>query len=204
MGLLSSSVSITRYRVEGVIEKPIIETVTAALKKNAISEIDDQASEISAGWTSLDTPYQPNFEGASFVMGTHMVFSLRIDKKSIPSKMIQKYYHREIAKKLEATGRKHLSGNEKRMIKDHVVSMLNLRIPSTPNIYDVLWDYEKASLWFFSNLKSANEELESLFSKSMKLTLIRLFPYTTALLGGALSGTEQDILAKLKPAKFTE
>ena len=60
MGLLSSSVSITRYKVEGALEKPIVETVTAALKKNSISEIDDHASEMSVGWTSFNNPYQPN------------------------------------------------------------------------------------------------------------------------------------------------
>jgi hypothetical protein len=57
MGLLSSSISVTRYRVEGELEKPVIETVTAALKKNSISEIDDHASEITAGWTSFNNPY---------------------------------------------------------------------------------------------------------------------------------------------------
>jgi len=204
MGLLSSSISVTRYRVEGELEKPVIETVAAALKKNSISEIDDHASEIIAGWTSFNNPYQPNFEGSSFVFGTYLLFSLRIDKKSIPSKIIQKYFSIEMAKKTKAIGRRHLSKSEKQMIKDHVINMLSLRIPATPNIYDVLWDYEGASLWFFSNLKAANEELESLFSKSLKLTLIRLFPYTAAQLTAGLSNSELDVLAKLSPAKFTE
>ncbi len=204
MGLLSSSVSITRYRVKDYLEEPIIETVAAALKQNSISDIDDHASEITAGWTSFNNPYQPNFEGSSFVIGTYLVFSLRIDKKSIPPKIIQKYYTIEMAKKLEATGRKYLSKSEKEMIKDHVVNVLSLRIPATPNIYDVLWDYEGELLWFFSNLKAANIELESLFSKSLKLTLMRLFPYTTAQLTAELSDSELDVLAKLSPTKFTE
>jgi hypothetical protein len=204
MGLLSSSVSITRYRVKGYLEEPVIETVAAALKQNSISEIDDHASEITAGWTSFNNPYQPNFEGSSFVFGTYLVFSLRIDKKSIPSKIIQKYYTIEMAKKLEATGRRYLSKSEKEMIKDHVINVLSLRIPATPNIYDVLWNYEGASLWFFSNLKAANQELESLFSKSLKLTLIRLFPFTTAQLTAELSDSELDVLAKLTPTKFAE
>ncbi len=204
MGLLSSSVSITRYKVKGYLEEPVIETVAAALKQNSISEIDDHASEITAGWTSFNNPYQPNFEGSSFVIGTYLVFSLRIDKKSIPPKIIQKYYTIEMAKKLEATGRKYLSKSEKEMIKDHVINVLSLRIPATPNIYDVLWDYEGELLWFFSNLKAANIELESLFSKSLKLTLIRLFPYTTAQLTAELSDSELDVLAKLSPTKFTE
>jgi len=204
MGLLSSSVSITRYKVKGYLEKPVIETVAAALKQNSISEIDDHASEITTGWTSFNNPYQPNFEGSSFVFGTYLVFSLRIDKKSIPSKIIQKYCTIEMAKKLEATGRRYLSKSEKETIKDHVINVLSLRIPATPNIYDVLWNYEGASLWFFSNLKAANQELESLFSKSLKLTLIRLFPYTTAQLTAELSDSELDVLAKLTPTKFTE
>jgi len=204
MGLLSSSISVTRYRIEGDLEKPVVETVAAALKKNAISEIDDHASEITAGWTSFNHPYQPNFEGSSFVFGTYLLFSLRMDKKSIPSKTIQKYYTLEMSRKLKATGRKYLSKNEKKMIKDHVINVLSLRIPATPNIYDVLWNYEGASLWFFSNLKAANEEFESMFSKSFKLTLIRLFPYTTALLTAGLSDSELDILAKLSPTQFTE
>lgn len=204
MGLLSSSVSITRYRVEGNLEKPVIETVTAALKKDSISEIDDHASELTVGWTSFDNPYQPSFEGSSFVFGTYLIFSLRIDKKNIPSKIIKKYCAIEMAKKIEVTGRKYLAKNEKKMIKDHVFNVLSLRVPATPNIYDVLWNYEDASLWFFSNLKVANEKLESLFAESMKLKLIRLFPYTIAQLTAGLSDLELDVLAQLTPAKFTE
>jgi len=204
MGILSSSVSITRYRVEGDLEKPVIETVAAALKKDSISEIDDHVSELTAGWTSFDNPYQPGFEGSSFVFGTYLIFSLRIDKKNIPSKIIKKYCAIEMAKKMEVTGRKYLAKNEKKMIKDHVFNLLSLRIPATPNIYDVLWNYEDASLWFFSNLKVANEKLESLFAESMKLKLIRLFPYTIAQLTASLSDLELDVLAQLTPAKFTE
>jgi recombination associated protein RdgC len=204
MGLLSSSVSITRYRVEGDLEKPVIETVAAALKKDSISEIDDHASELTAGWTSFDNPYQPSFEGSSFVLGTYLIFSLRIDKKNIPSKIIKKYCAIEMAKKMEVTGRQYLAKNEKKMIKDHVFNVLSLRVPATPNIYDVLWNYEDASLWFFSNLKVANEKFESLFAESMKLKLIRLFPYTIAQLTAGLSDLELDVLAQLTPAKFKE
>jgi recombination associated protein RdgC len=204
MGILSSSVSITRYRVEGDLEKPVTETVAAALKKNAVSEIDENASEVSAGWTSSFSPYQPNFEGSSFVFGTHFLFSLRIDKKSIPAKTVQKYAAMETAKKLKSAGRAHLSKNEKQMIRDHVINILSLRIPATPNIYDILWNYEEGALWFFSNLKAANEALESLFLRSFNLPLIRLFPYTAARLVSGLSHTELDTLDKLTPTKFTE
>jgi hypothetical protein len=129
---------------------------------------------------------------------------MRIDKKSIPAKVVQKHYALEMKKRLENSGREFLSKTEKKEIKDYVLNLLNLRIPATPNIYDLIWDYESEKLWFFSNQKGANEELETLFSKSFKLKLIRLFPYSMAVFTSPLSDTEKDALSHLTPTRFTE
>jgi hypothetical protein len=190
--------------VEGKLEEPILETIADGLQKFAITEIDGDASEKTAGWTSFENPFKPDFTGSSFSIGTHLVFSLRIDKKSIPSKVLKKHCTLEMARQLAESGRDFLSRNEKKMIKEHVTDVLSLRIPATPNIYDLIWNYEDASLWFFSNLKAANEELETLFSTSFKLTLIRLFPYTMAELTSGLPASDRDALAKLSPTSFTE
>jgi len=204
MGLLSSAVSITRYRVEGKLEGPLLETMAKRLKKNVIPEVDDDISDKTVGWTSFDKPFNPNFEGSSFVIGTYFVFSLRIDKKIVPSSVIKKHCDMEAARRLAETGRQYLSRDERRMIKEHVISALTLRIPATPNVYDLIWNYEESSLWFFSTLKSANEELETLFFKSFQLPLFRLFPYTAADLVMGLSDTQRDILVKLSATDFTE
>jgi len=204
MGLLSSTVSVTRYRVEGQLEKPVLETMAKCLKKNAIPNVDDDISDKTVGWTSFDKPFDPDFEGSSFLIGAYFVFSLRIDKKTVPSSLIKKHCAMETARRLAATGRKYLSRDEKRVIKEHVISVLTLRIPATPNVYDLIWNYEESSLWFFSTLKSANEELETSFFRSFQLPLIRLFPYTTADLVMGLSDTQRDILVGLSATAFTE
>lgn len=202
MGLLSSTVSITRYRVEGKLEKPVLETIAKCLKKNVIR--DDDASDRIVGWTSFDRPFNPDFEGSSFLIGTYFVFSLRIDKKTVPRSLIKKECALETARRLAATGRKYLSRDEKRMVKEHVTSALTLRIPATPNVHDLIWNHEESFLWFFSTLKSANEELETLFFRSFQLPVIRLFPYTTADLVMGLSGAQRDILLKLSATVFAE
>jgi recombination associated protein RdgC len=204
MGLLSSRMSVTRYQVTGQMDGSVHETVYQGLKKHAIPKIEDDSSEATVGWTSFETPYAPDFEGYSFVFGTQMVFALRIDKKSIPPKLIQKHYALYVAKRLADTGRHYLSGNEKKSIKDHVVNTLVHRIPSAPNVYDVVWEYDTASLWFFSNLKAANEALETLFIKSFNLQLIRLFPYTIADRMSGLSDQERDVLQKLAKRRSEE
>ena len=204
MGILSSTVSLTRYRVDGNIEEPVLETIATGLAKNAITEIDDEASEKSVGWTSLENPFRPDFSGSSFAIGPYLVFSLRIDKKTIPAKIVKKHYQIEMAKRLADTGRDHLAKSEKQEIKERVVQGLSMRIPATPNVYDVLWNIEEAALWICSNQKAANEELETLFAKSFKCNLIRLFPYTIAELAAGLSDAERDALATLSPTRFAE
>lgn len=203
MSLLSPSVSITQYRVEGQLPAPVNDHVTAALQNNTISDIDNDASDQTFGWTSFDDPYQPDFEGSRFVIDTAWVFSLRIDKKSIPAKVLKKHYNMEVAKRLAESGRDYLSKAEKKQIKDHVLTVLSMRIPATPNVYDVLWKYEEGVLWFFTNLKAANEALETLFTRSFKLRLVRVFPYTAGLQAG-LSDPERDALDQLKPTLFVE
>ena len=202
MSLLSSTVSITRYNVNGKFESKIIDTVADGLSRNTIGDIDQQVIDKAAGWTSFDRPFQPAFSGSSFVYGNYFVFSLRIDKKNVAAKVLKKYYTIEAARRMSQSGRDYLSKTEKRAIKENVRNALFLKVPATPHIYDVVWNYEEASLWFFTNLKAANEEFETLFSKSFRLSVIRIFPYTAAEMYSDLTNSQHDELQKISSTEF--
>ena len=204
MSLLSSTVSITQYNVNGKFESQIIDTVADGLSRNTIKDIDQQVIDKAAGWTSFDKPFQPDFSGSSFVYGNYFVFSLRIDKKNVAAKVLKKHYTIEAARRMSQSGRDYLSKTEKRAIKENVRNALFLKVPATPHIYDVVWNYEEASLWFFTNLKAANEELETLFSKSFRLSMIRIFPYTAADISSNLTNSQRDELQKISPTQFVK
>ena len=202
MSILSSSVSITRYQVLGQLVDPLMDTLTRLLTQNAIVEIDDEDVDQSVGWTSFENPFTPDFTGSTFVMGSQFIFSFRMDKKAIPSKVVNKRFRQQITKLLKESGKEFLSRNEKKQIKADVIRELSLRIPATPNVYDILWNYEKSSIWFFSTQKSVNEAFEVFFTKSFKLNLVRRFPYTAAM--ESLTNSEEDILNRLMPSQFME
>jgi len=204
MGLLSSSVSINRYYVEGKIKEPVLDTVKKGLEKLTFRERDDDPSNKNAGWTSLNNHFNPNFSGSSFVINELFIFSLRIDKKSVSPKIIKKNFSVETAKRLEESGRGYLTANEKKEVKEQVTDALFLIVPAVPNVYDVVWNYEKSILWFFSNNKSANEVLEILFSASFNQSLIKIFPYSEADILLGLTDKERDLLSLLSPSKFVE
>ena len=204
MGLVSASSSITRYKVEGELEAPVSDKIESALKTYSFEENEEDYTEKSVGWTTIESPYIPRFETEKYTIGSYLVFALRVDKKTIPTKIIKKYYAIEMEKRLKETGRKFLSRNEKKMLKDHIMNILALRIPATPSIYDLVWNYEEKRLWFFATQKSANEELETLFFKTFNLMLVRLFPYTVADLSFNFNESEKDILNRLAPVSFNK
>jgi len=202
MGLISSTHSMSRYHIEGEFDGSTMEAVREGLIQNAIPEIESEYDEISAGWTPFESPYKPNFEKYSFIFGTYFLFSLRIDKKSIPSKLVQKNMTLEIEKKKEESGRDFLSKNEKAEIKEMVLDILMHKIPSIPNIYDILWSYEEKTLILFSTQKAANELFETLFLNSFNHKPIRIFPYTMVEKLGKLTDTQKDRFLNLTPLKY--
>jgi len=204
MGFLSSSVSVVCYQVQGKLARPINETVAQGLKQYTIRNIDNEPADKAVGWTSFEAPFAPDFSGPSFSFGTYFVFSLRVDKKSIPAKVVAKCCAQEAEKRLRQAQQKVPAKNEKKQIKEKVLHDLALRIPATPGVFDLVWQYEAGRLWFFSTQKGANEELETLFVKSFSLRLVRFFPYTLADLACDLSAPEKDALFKLSPTKFME
>lgn len=204
MGALSSTVSLSRYKVKGLFEDSPLEKLEEGLTKFKIQSIDKEPTDISVGWTSFENPYEPVFNDSSYLVGSFFVFSLRIDKKSVPTKILKQHCAMEEARRLAESDREFLSKNEKSQLKDDVKSMLLHRIPPTPNIFDLVWDYEKSLVWFYTTQNAANEELESLFLKSFNLPLVKLFPYTITDLEFNLSDSDKDKLSNLKPTNFME
>ena len=199
MGLISSSHSLSRYHVEGEFDGSTMEGVREGLIQNAIPTIESEYDELIAGWTPIESPYNPDFQSFSFLFGTYFSFSLRIDKKSIPAKLVQKHMAVEIEKKKKESGREFISKNEKSEIKEMVLDILMHKMPAIPSLYDVLWDYEGRQLFFFSTQKAANELFETLFLKSFNHKAIRIFPYTLMEKLGSFTPDQKDRILTLSP-----
>jgi DNA recombination-dependent growth factor C len=202
MGLLAGSVTVCRFKVEGRIETPLLESVAQGLGQQRITDMDAETDDKRVGWTHFSQHYKPDFSGSSFVMGDYFVFALRIDKKSIPAALLRQQYSIALDRYRSESGRDLLSRGEKSQIKEEVINSLYLRLPAVPSVFDVVWHYEKERLYFFSTQKAANDELENLFNKSFGLHLVRLFPFSMADLTLGLGSAQRDALQKTTPTRF--
>ena len=203
MGLISSTHSVSRYIVDSDISGSINDQVRNGLIQYAIPEMENEYSDISAGWTPVESPYIPDFEKYSFQFGTFFLFSLRIDKKSLPLRLVQKQMAIEIEKKKKDTGRDFISKNEKSEIKELVIDLLLQKIPAVPSLYDVLWNYDDRQLFFYTTQKAANELFETLFFKSFGVKAVRLFPYTMIETRSGLNDTQKEKALSLTPISYS-
>ncbi|MCF8075740.1 MAG: recombination-associated protein RdgC [Desulfotignum sp.] len=203
MGFLSATQSISRYHILDTFDTEPMEQVRNGLIQHAIPKMENEYEEISAGWTPFESPYLPDFNKFSFVFGSYFLFSLRIDKKTIPAKLVHKQMAIEIEKKKADSGRDFISKNEKSEIKETIMDVLMHKMPSIPNVYDVLWDYDAKTLFLLTTQKAANEFFETIFFKSFQLKPVRLFPYTLVETKSAFSSAQKDRILTLTPLHFS-
>jgi hypothetical protein len=83
------------------------------------------------------------------------------------------------------------------------MDVLMHKMPSIPNVYDVLWDYDAGDLFLLTTQKAANEFFETLFFKSFNLKPIRLFPYTLVETKSAFTPAQKDRIMTLTPLHFS-
>ena len=78
-----------------------------------------------------------------------------------------------------------------------ITDLLLTQIPSVPNVYDVVWNYEEQNLMLFSTQKAVNEFFETIFFKSFNLKPIRIFPYTMVEKKSKFTAPEKDRILTL-------
>ncbi|MDY0131743.1 MAG: recombination-associated protein RdgC [Desulforegulaceae bacterium] len=193
MGLLTSSSSFLRYKIDDD-QKLSSEKIRICLKENQFPEFaESEMTESIAGWVSYENHFDTDFEFDPIKYGNYFVFCLRIDKKSIPKKIIDKHLAIESKKIMKEANKDYLSKNEKSKLKEDIILRLSLQMPSIPDIYDILWIPEKNEIIFFTTQKTINEIFETLFRQTFKTSIIRLFPYTKVYFNDGISDTSKDV-----------
>ena len=199
MGLVSRSVSLMRYRVRGEIEGSFWETIDEGVRRFAFREIEGPGEEVGMGWASVEDFTDTEFQGASYIFGSYVALSMRVDTVRVPAKILEIHLKRETRKILQESGRQRLSSSQKRELKDNLKESLKKQVFPSIQVFDLLWDTARSVVYFGSQAIKARERVEDHFKKSFGLTLIPLIPYLRA--EEILSdSSEQDMLEKLTPS----
>lgn len=180
MGFASRSVSIMRYRVKGEVEGSFWDVVDEGVRRHAFREIVGPGDEVGMGWASVEDFTDAEFQGASYIFGSYVALSLRVDTVRVPSKILEMHLKQQCKKLLEESGRQRLSSAQRRELKDNLKEALKKQVFPSIQVFELIWDTARSVVYFGSLAIKARERVEDHFKKSFGLTLIPLIPYMRA------------------------
>ncbi len=175
MGLLKGTLTFSRYRVNGSRPANFSALIDERLKKYAFRESAAQGEEDNTGWTALENILDTDFKSGGHVLGDYLLFSLRIDRKTIPASLL-KIRLLEGEKTLRAeSGGKRIYREQRDALKEQIRTQLLSNSHPIPSFHGVCWSVSKNMLFFSSLTEKAAEEFQDLFKRSFGLTV---YPFT--------------------------
>lgn len=177
MGLRKGTVSFSRYRLIGALPDHFPEFFNERIRKNAFATVWRTAEEKAAGWTGLEDPLDTDFPYASYALGRYLLFSLRIDRKSVAPSLLRLRVTEAERGKLKETGQKKLYREQRDAIQEAVRLELLGRTLPVPSFFEVCWSVPENTLIFCSLSDKVFEELQALFRDSFQLTLAPCVPW---------------------------
>ncbi|MEW5773837.1 MAG: recombination-associated protein RdgC [Thermodesulfobacteriota bacterium] len=203
MGFLAGAAAFTRYRITEPVPDTLWAEVADRLKKNAFREIDDTADERSFGWVSFEDMLDPAWREAPPQKGAYLAFSLRLDTRRVPPAVYKKHFLlalREEERKAQEAGRKFVSRERKKELREQVKLRLMVRTLPIPAVFEAVWNTQTGVIW----LGSVTPKLRSLFEDHFTLTFnLHLEPLTpTRLALDVLGEARARELDNLEPTIF--
>jgi recombination associated protein RdgC len=176
MGLLKGNFTFARFHVEGQLPQAFLNFVASRIKTNSFREHLKSTEEKSMGWVSLSDVLDTEFENANYALGDYLIFSLRIDRKIIPPKLLKIKIMEEEKRFLAESGKSRINKQLADGIRDKVKLEILTRIDPVPSFYDVCWAVSKNTVYFSSLADKVTDDFVDLFKKTFSLSLSRQLP----------------------------
>lgn len=185
MGLRKGTVSFSRYRLIGALPDRFPDFFNERIRKYAFQAVWRTAEEKAAGWTDLEDHLDTDFAYASYAQGRYLLFSLRIDRKSVAPALLRLRVSEAERSKLMETGQKKLYREQREAIREAVRLELLGRTLPIPSFFEICWSVRENMLIFCSLSDKVFEDLHGLFKDSFQLTLAPSVPWDPPLPGEA-------------------
>ena len=194
MGLFQGSMSLSRYRLVGSSSRSSLAELSRLLDPYRAGDIELEGvgTEEQAGWTRPQATGQddPDAAGRQADEDGHwdlgdcqvaggFLLRMRIERRKVPSTLLQHCYKRELAARVARTG-KALPPQARRDLRDHLQRELLKRALPTLSFVDGFWREADGELLVFAMGKRLRASFEALFLQTfaapLSLTLVALEP----------------------------
>lgn len=198
MGILSSSSSYTRFRLSGEMPEAYEALFRLQIGRNAFDHSEGASDkERIRGWVDPARPFDDSLDMDSVFVGDYIVLSMRVDKRTVPPRLLKHHAMQEEARARAESGRERLSRRERLELKELVKSRLLLRALPAINTYDMVWDIHKETIYFSSTAEKICDEFSGLFEETFGIPLARRYTYD---IFAEMFGGDSSALERIAPA----
>lgn len=168
MSFLDKTTSFTLFQLTGLPDG-ILDTFGDRLRQFAFMPIDDNAEVSGYGWTSMQNMEDFDFS-AGFEINKYFYFAFRVDTRKIAPAVYKRHFQLALTKEeqeLAKIGKKYITKDRKKEIKEQVRLKLLARTLPTPAVYDVVWDTASNIIYFACTNKKIIELFGNYFFKTL-------------------------------------
>ena len=172
MPLLKGAMGATRYRVVDPPSNLNRDDLLGHLNEKAFQEPFSQAqSGETIGWVNIHNLCVYSFDPEDSCYSQYLCFSLRIDNKRLPAKLVKARVELEAQAWMRERGADRIPSQVKRELKEQLeLQLLPRQLPSVV-AHDVCWDLKDHKVWFFAAARKANESFRQRFGQTFDLDL---------------------------------
>ncbi len=175
MGLLKGTFTFSKYRVEGEPPAKFLDFVDGKLKTFSFRGMPAGSDETAMGWTSMEDPLDVLFERGGYIEGDYVIFTLRVDRRTVPSSLVKVKTAEAEKEFLARHKQERIFREQKKEIRETVRQELLGRALPVPSFYDVCWCISGKWLLFGALGEKLSDDFEKLFERCFG---IKIHPWT--------------------------
>ena len=170
MSLLKGNASFSQFLCQGTGPALTSEEIAQKIRRLAFREDSGLADE-TMGWVSIEDATDTAFTHNPAGDDRYWLFSLRVDRRTIPGAVVRMRSAEAEKRKLAETGQRRLYLEQREAIRESIRLELANAIPPVPHIYDVIWDVNDGVVYFGSLSPAVIDNFTSLFNITFGILL---------------------------------
>jgi recombination associated protein RdgC len=178
MGLLKGPLTFSRFTVAGALPTDFGDMVQRQIRRYAFQDLAAEGQEKILGWTGIANVLDTDFQNATYVWGDYLLFSLRIDRRSVPPSLLKIRALEAEQQHLRETGRRKIDKTAREQIRESLRQDLLRRLPPTPSFHEVCWSVSSGRLLFTSLAEKVMQDFQDLFKASFDLVPLPFAPWS--------------------------
>ena len=177
MGLIRGAFTFMQFSVDGKLPQAFTTFARSRIQGNAFREARSSTEEKRMGWVSATDVLDADFENTPFSLGDYLIFSLRIDRKVIPPKLMKVRLMEEQRRFLSEHQQTRIGKAMNEGLKEKVRMEIMTKSDPVPSFYDVLWAVGQNKVYFSSLSDKVADDFVDYFKKTFSLGLKRMAPH---------------------------